>query len=124
MNTPYDLIGGDNNVRELAVEFYSVMSKNPRFKSLRNMHAKDLSKVSEDLYMFLSGWLGGPHLYYQKHKTLCLDKPHRKFEITEKDRDLWLDCMHEAMNNVGLSEEVKSMVRAPLYDLADTIRNK
>ena len=124
MKTPYDLIGGDHKVKELANEFYNVMSNNPRFKSLRNMHAQDLSKISEDLYMFLSGWLGGPHLYYQKHGTLCLDKPHKKFDITEKDRDLWLDCMQEAMKNVGLSEEVINMVSTPLFDLADTIKNR
>lgn len=124
MTTPYELMGGEDKVKELAFEFYDVMCEEERFQSLREMHEKDLSKIREELFLFLSGWLGGPHLYYKKHGTLCLDKPHKKFEITEKDRDLWLECMNKAMKRVGISCEVINMIEIPLFDLADTIKNK
>lgn len=122
METPYEIIGGDQKVKELANEFYKVMSEERRFKPLRDLHAKDLSKITEELYFFLSGWLGGPHLYYQKHGTLCLEKPHEHISITSVERDMWLDCMQIAMKNVSLHPEAIEMLTTPLFELADTIR--
>ena len=60
---PYERIGGDEAVRRLCQTFYQIMSDTPQTQLIRAMHPENI-KISEDkLYMFLSGWLGGPSLY-------------------------------------------------------------
>ncbi|MCY1427542.1 hypothetical protein D9M71_433910 [compost metagenome] len=50
--------------------------------------------------------------------------PHRPFAIGPKERDQWLLCMDRALEQVGASEEVKTMLKQPLQAIADMIRNR
>ena len=61
MNTqksPYQILG-EEGIRELTHAFYDVMNTLPEAKSLRAMHAKDLSPMKEKLAEYLTGWMGG-----------------------------------------------------------------
>ncbi|WP_299183251.1 group II truncated hemoglobin [uncultured Neptuniibacter sp.] len=124
MQTPYELLGGDPGVRALADEFYRVMAQREEAADIRKMHGQDLGPVSEKLYMFLSGWLGGDNLYLKKYGTVCLSSPHARYAIGEAERDQWLACMQQALLNIGASEELQTMLREPLFNLADLMRNK
>lgn len=124
MNTPYELLGGEEGVRELASEFYNVMSAREDATTIRKMHAANLSGIQEKLFMFLSGWLGGPNLYLKKYGTICLSSPHAKYAIGSDERDQWLACMDQALDNVGASEEVKGMLKEPMFNLADVMCNQ
>ena len=42
------------------------MDSIPQFRELRDMHPADLQGSRDKLYMFLSGWLGGPDLFVEK----------------------------------------------------------
>ncbi len=64
--TPYELLGGAGVVRWLTDRFYDIMDSDPSVKALRDMHPADLAGSREKLYMFLSGWLGGPPLFMDK----------------------------------------------------------
>src|ERR1041384_8161109 len=61
--TPYQRLGGDAKVRELVERFYDLMDFEPKYARLRAVHGSTLASAREKLYMFLSGWLGGPALY-------------------------------------------------------------
>ena len=124
MTTPYNLIGGENGVRQLAKEFYAVMSVRSEAKSIREMHAPNLDEIEDKLFMFLSGWMGGPDLYYKKFGTVCLTNPHAGYAIGTKERDQWLDCMDQALENTGASEELKTMLKQPMFDIADLVKNR
>lgn len=124
MSTPYELLGGDEGVKRLAHAFYQAMDQLPQATDIRKMHAESLSDVSEKLYQYLSGWLGGPGLYQEKFGTVCLTKPHKPYAIGDAERDQWLACMDKALDDVSASDEVKAMMKQPLYRLADFIRNK
>ena len=63
---PYDLLGGEAAVRKLVDRFYDLMDETPEYYVVRKLHPADLSGSREKLFMFLSGWLGGPPLYAQK----------------------------------------------------------
>ena len=93
-------------------------------KTIRDMHAEDLSAVSDKLFMLLYGWLGGPNLYLQKYGTICLSTPHSKYAIGPAERDQWLACMDGALDNVGASEELKAMLKEPMFNLADVMCNR
>jgi len=124
MTTPYSLIGGTNGVRKLAKEFYAVMSIRSEAKAIREMHAPNLSEIEDKLYMFLSGWMGGPDLYYEKYGTVCLTNPHAGYAISHEERDQWLDCMDQALENIDASDELKSMLKQPMFAIADLVRNQ
>lgn len=123
-HTPYQLLGGEDGVRRLCEAFYDCMEQLPEAADIRRMHGEDLSGIRQKLFEFLSGWLGGPHLYAQKYGSICMTGPHRPFAIGPKERDQWLLCMDRALEQVGASEEVKSMLKQPLQAIADMIRNR
>lgn len=123
MQTPYELLGGESGVRQLANELYQVMHAAPEAATIRAMHQKDLGEVADKLFKFLSGWLGGPQLYLEEYGTICLSGPHARYAIGAKERDQWLACMEKALDNVGASAELKQMLKEPMFNLADVMTN-
>lgn len=122
MPAPYELLGGEQGVRRLAAVFYDVMDELTEADDIRRMHAANLDEIKEKLFEYLSGWLGGPPIYADKH-GVCLTKPHKPYAIGPAERDQWLLCMDEALIRVGASTEVKAMLKGPMYAIADAIRN-
>jgi len=122
--SPYDILGGDATVRRLVDRFYDLMDKTPEFFVIRKLHPQDLSGSREKLYMFLSGWLGGPPLYVQKHGHPMLRARHLSFPIGTAERDAWLACMRQAMGECGLEEKLKEWLLQSLSGTADWMRNK
>ena len=126
MNTeksPYQILG-EEGIRELTSTFYDVMDTLPAAKSLRAMHAKDLSPMKEKLAEYLTGWMGGPPLYADKYGTVCMTSPHEHYHIGPEERDQWLLCMDKALEQTGASEELSQMLKEPMFRIADAIRNK
>jgi hemoglobin len=124
MQTPYQLLGGEEGVRKLAETFYDVMDELPEAETIRKMHSKSLTDVKQKLYEYLAGWMGGPkHHYHEKYGTVCLTDPHKPYRIGPVERDQWLLCMDEALRRIGASEEVTKMLKQPMFRLADTVRN-
>jgi hemoglobin len=98
--TPYDRLGGAGPLRELVRRFYSYMDELPEAQGIRRLHAADLSAVEDKLFKFLSGWLGGPNLYWEEFGHPRLRMRHFPFAIGAHERDQWLDCMSRALNEV------------------------
>lgn len=121
--TPYELLGGDAGVRALAEAFYDAMDRLPEAATIRAMHGADLAPIKLKLYEFLSGWLGGPRLYLQKYGSVCMHGPHSPYAIGAAERDQWLRCMAAALDQVGAGEDLRQMLREPMYRFADAIRN-
>lgn len=121
--TPYQILGADG-VRRLADALYDAMNELPQAQTIRAMHGEDLSEIKQKLFEYLSGWLGGPHLYHQKYGTVCLHKPHAQFAIGEAERDQWLLCMQSALQRIGASDELQQMLNEPLFRIADTLRTQ
>ena len=121
--TPYQLLG-EEGIRQLATAFYEVMDARPQAHTIRTMHAENMDMIKDKLYEYLTGWLGGPPLYSDKYGTVCLTDPHKPYPIGPDERDQWLDCMDQALQQIGASDELKAMLKDPLYRIADTIRNR
>ncbi|MFM1815161.1 MAG: putative hemoglobin protein trHb [Pseudomonadota bacterium] len=124
VRTPYELVGGEEAVRRLVDRFYDLMDSDPRAAGIRAMHAADLSPMRERLFEFLSGWLGGPPLYFQRPGRNCIMSAHRPFAIGESERDQWMMCMRQAMDDCGVPVEVRKMIDVPLERMANAFRNK
>ena len=85
--TPYDQIGGDAAVRQLVDRFYDLMDSAAEARNVRALHATSLKASREKLYMFMTGWLGGPQLYVEKHGHPRLRQRHFPFAIASRERD-------------------------------------
>lgn len=122
--TTYDKIGGDAAVGKLCDRFYELMDTVSQFKELRAMHPDDLSSSRDKLYMFLSGWFGGPDLFVEKFGHPRLRARHMPFAIGVKERDQWVACMVLAMEDVGIEESIRNKLLENFFNTADFMRNK
>ncbi len=121
--TPYDLIGGEAMVRRLADRFYEIMDTDPGAARIRAMHAKDLAQIRQLLFEFLSGWLGGPPLYFQRSEHRCIMSAHRPYAIGEAERDEWMMCMRRAMDDCALTGEMRAVMDRAFLRMANLFRN-
>ncbi|MBU6260810.1 MAG: group II truncated hemoglobin [Burkholderiales bacterium] len=120
---PYAQIGGDAGVRALVDRFYDLMDLEPAYAALRALHPTTLEGSRDKLYWFLSGWLGGPDLYVERHGHPRLRARHLPFVITRVERDQWLACMQQAMAELGLEGALAQRLAASFFDTADWMRN-
>ena len=121
--TFYDHIGGEPTVRKLVDRFYELMDTLPEAYGVRKLHPADLSGSAQKLFMYLSGWLGGPQLFVQAYGHPRLRARHLPFEIGEAERDQWLMCMRQAIHEVLPADEANQQLWKALEDLADHMRN-
>lgn len=121
--TPYQILGEDG-IRQLACTFYDVMNELPQAAHIRAMHAANTDEIKDKLTDYLAGWMGGPPRYFEKKGTVCLTEPHRPYAIGPSERDQWLACMDAALEQVGASDELKAMLKTPMFRIADTVRNQ
>ena len=122
--TPYQALGGAEKLRELVDRFYELMDIQPEYYAIRKLHPKDLSGSAEKLYLFLSGWLGGPPLYLQKIGQPFLRARHLPFAIGAAERDLWLACMRQAMRDENVEDGLANALANAFRKTADHMRNR
>ncbi|MCG8486650.1 MAG: group II truncated hemoglobin [Chromatiales bacterium] len=122
--THYERLGGEKSVRELVDRFYDLMDAQDDVTELRQLHAKSLKVSREKLFLFLSGWLGGPSLYTEKYGHPRLRARHLPFSIGIEERDQWMQCMKTAMQQMSLDESLQEELLQAFYKTADFMRNR
>jgi len=122
--TPYQLLGGDAQVRKLVDHFYDLMDFEPKYAQLRAVHGSTLESARDKLYMFLSGWLGGPSLYIDRFGHPMLRARHLPFAIGTVERDQWMACMVQAMEETEVPQELRTALEAAFFKTADWMRNR
>ena len=109
--TPYELLGGEAGVRSLVDRFYDLMDLEAAYAGIRRMHPPALDESRDKLFWFLSGWLGGPPLFAQ-------------FAIGVAERDAWLACIRQAMEEEGVDEGLRKVLAGAFFGTADWMRNR
>jgi hemoglobin len=122
--TPYEIVGGELTVRRIADRFYDIMDSAPEAADIRALHGRDLTEVRERLFQFLSGWLGGPPLYFQRPDHKCIMSAHRPYAIGAAERDAWMMCMRRALEDVGLPADYRTVLEEALQRMAEAFRNR
>jgi hemoglobin len=126
--TFFQLLGGDESgitrIRALVERFYDVMDSDPKAAGIRAMHGQDLTSAREKLFMFLTGWTGGPQLYIERYGHPMLRARHLPFAIGESERDQWIYCMIRAMHELNIEEPLMTKLAEQLYGVADFMRNQ
>jgi hemoglobin len=122
--TLHEAIGGTEKIRELVERFYDIMDSDLRAAGIRTMHPQDLTGSREKLFMYLTGWSGGPQLYVERYGHPRLRARHLPFSIGEHERDQLMYCMIKALHDVGVEPDLLQKTAQALWDMADFMRNK
>ena len=123
-STFYQLLGGTDKVRDLVEAFYDIMEADPKALPIRALHPADLTSPREKLFMFLTGWTGGPQLYIERYGHPRLRQRHMPFSIGEAERDQWMYCMIQAMHTLNFDDKLMQKLAEQLYGVADFMRNQ
>ena len=122
--TVFELIGGESRVRELVDRFYDLMDLEPAYAELRATHGPSLDNARQRLFWFLCGWLGGPAYYVEKVGHPMLRARHLPFSIGIVERDQWVACIDQAMQDQNVPPELQAPLHEAFMNTADWMRNR
>lgn len=122
--TAYELLGGEAALRQLVERFYELMNALPEARGIRKMHAADLSGAADKLFKFLSGWLGGPDLFVEEFGHPRLRARHFPFPIGIAERDQWMRCMNQALDETPMRGDLREGLREALTQVATHMINQ
>jgi len=74
--------------------------------------------------MFLSGWLGGPQLFVEAFGHPMLRRRHLPFAIGDVERDQWMLCMNQALDEVVEDAALRAALSEAFSKVADHMRNR
>lgn len=123
--TPYDQLGGAEAVRALVTRFYDLVETMPEAEPLRIMHLRGhgLAHARQEQFAFMSGFLGGPHLYAEQHGHANVRQMHAHLVIDAEARDAWLACMLAALNELDVDGDLKSTLMLNFTRVATMLQN-
>lgn len=107
-DTSLRAMGGEPGVRRLVDLFYDAMESRPEARRILEMHPEDLGLSRDKLAAFLTGWLGGPKRYRERWGKIQIPVAHRHLDIGEEERDAWLACMQQAIDEMPVDDEFRA----------------
>jgi hemoglobin len=105
----YELVGGEAVFKQLVDVFYAKIEADP---VLRPMFPDDLTEGKRWQFLFLSQFFGGPSTYNDERGHPRLRMRHMPFVIDRKARQHWLSHMLDAVDEVGIHEPMRTMMRS------------
>lgn len=122
--TAFTLLGGEPGVRALVDRFYDLMDLEPAYAGLRALHPTTTEGSRDKLFWFLCGWLGGPNHFIDRFGHPMLRARHLPFAIGISERDQWMACMKQAMEELAIDPAMAERLGKALAGTADWMRNK
>jgi hemoglobin len=119
--TFYEAVGGEETFTRLVHRFYQEVAADPVLRPV--YPAKDLGPAEEHLRLFLIQYWGGPQTYNELRGHPRLRMRHVRFEIGERERDLWLRHMRTALDEIGLPEPLDRQLWEYLVMAAHSLVN-
>ncbi|MBF6630389.1 MAG: group II truncated hemoglobin [Comamonas sp.] len=123
-DTSFEWIGGEEPVRRLVDRFYDLMDLEPGYAALRASHGSTLEEARQKLFWFLCGWLGGPDHYVERFGHPRLRMRHMPFKIGVVERDQWVACMNQAMQETAVPEVLRLRLNNSFMQTADWMVNQ
>lgn len=98
-----DELGGEDALRAVVERFYDLIETDPRGEHLKLLHLRGqgLTHVRPEQFDFLSGFLGGPRYYADRHGHMDLRQIHAHVPISPEDAETWLELMDQALSDMG-----------------------
>lgn len=121
-DSPYVGLGGDDGVKALAWAFYDVVEETSA--NIRAMLPANTEVSRQKLYEFLSGWTGGPPLYWERRGHPALRMRHASFPIDQQGVDEWTRCLQAAVERRAIDAELGKFLIRELGSAARHLRNR
>jgi hemoglobin len=124
VDTPFAQIGSETVVRRIVTAFYDHMDcAEPALARLHRLDADGRvhPEARERFALFLIGWLGGPQTYVERYGHPRLRMRHAHVQIDRAARDAWMRCMIFALDEVGVSGDVRAFVETKLAAVAEML---
>lgn len=123
-DTSFQAAGGEIGIRQLVDKFYERMGTDQRFSTIYNMHPDDIEVSIDKLARFLCGWLGGPKRYQEKYGPISIPAVHQHLSIGTDERDQWLTCMKESIDEQAYEADFKEYLIFQLSIPAEVVRSR
>jgi hemoglobin len=122
----YEAVGGEPGVRRLVETFYDIVEQEPAGAILNLLHLRGSGVAHSRIeqFHFLSGFLGGPRLYIERHGHSDVRQMHAHVEIDAAARDAWLACMELAIDRCGLAGETRDRLMTHFTRVAHMLKNR
>src|SRR5262245_13800237 len=125
MEAPIQLIG-EARARELARKFYALMAEHE--PALLAVHRRDenglvTEAAQERFERFLVEWLGGPENYSSQHGHPRLRMRHAAVPVDTTLAEAWVRTMCRAMDELGISGDVRAFLEERFRHVALFLRN-
>ena len=120
---PYDRIGGAAGIRRLTSRFYALMDSRPDAAACRAIHPPSLANSEQKLFEYLSGWLGGPPLFTDKHGPPMLRRRHLPARIGPEEIRGWLACFRQAWTDTVADTALGDEILPQIQALGEHMRN-
>lgn len=104
----YDFVGGEPTFKRLVDAFYAKVAVDPL---LRSIFPEDLEPGKRWQMLFLMQYFGGPTQYLVERGHPRLRLRHAPFPVDLAMRDAWLGHMLAAIDEVGIVEPARSIMR-------------
>ena len=114
----YDDIGGIESFRRLSDLFHSRIDSDP---VLKEMFPKNLTALTERLALFLAEQTGGPKLYTTARGKNSLHCRHAHLQIGPQEVEAWLTQMFAAMDEVGIIDPARPLLREYFEKTANSL---
>jgi hemoglobin len=118
----YRAAGGQTGIRKLVDCFFDIMGSDTRYQNIYDWHPADKEESRDKLALFLCGWMGGPQLFVDKYGAIRIPVAHRHLQVTEVERDLWLECMGRALRQQDYPLALIDYLLRQLFIPAERIR--
>ena len=118
----YRAAGGQPGIRKLVDCFFDIMGSDPAYRVIYDWHPEDREESRDKLALFLCGWMGGPRPFVEKYGPIRIPQAHQHLSITALERDLWLECMGQALRQQDYPSELVDYLLRQLYIPAERIR--
>lgn len=106
--TVYELVGGEATFKRLVDSFYAKVEAD---EALRAIFPDELEPGKRHQRLFLMQYWGGPTTYIEERGHPRLRMRHSPFPITPQLRNRWVQHMLAAIDEVGIEEPARSMMR-------------
>lgn len=123
-DSAFALIGGEPALQALVERFYDLMDLEPGYIQLRAVHGSTLDDARQKLHWFLCGWMGGPDHYQERFGHPRLRARHLPFSIGIQERNQWVACMDQAMQETQVPEPLRLRLKESFMKTADFMRNR
>ena len=119
----YERVGGLRAVERIVDRHIDIVLRSDDCRALQVLYTKDMSRYRTHMVEYVSGFLGGPVVYAEKHGPVELHAYHRNMVITPKLRDLWFGCLTQALALEVPDESVRRELASVFWSMADSLTN-